>query len=155
MLAACTPPGDGGDPLLTGHALMGIGEYQEALDAYHAAAATRGLTADVLSAIGSANLQLGRLGQAESALRLAVERDPAFVPAWNNLGVTLYQRDELYEAREVFRLAFALDKGNATEIRDNLRLVDEKIQNIDQQDAQNPNFRLVRQGNGQYLLVGI
>ncbi len=133
---------------------MDRGEYQDALDVYEAAAGRLGLTPDVLSGIGSANLQLGRLSQAERALRLAVERDPDFVPAWNNLGVTLYHQGAYFEAREVFKLAFALDKGNAPEIRDNLRLIDAKIQNIEPEAAGDAKFRLVRQGNGRYLLLG-
>ena len=52
------------------------------------------MNADVLSAIGSANLALGRLGQAEQILRRALEMDPTFVPALNNLGVVLMERGQ-------------------------------------------------------------
>ena len=41
--------------------------------------------------IGSANLKLGRLGQAEKLLRRAIKADEAFAPAWNNLGVVLME----------------------------------------------------------------
>ena len=114
--------GDGADPLETGHRLMEAGEYQLALDAYMRAAARQGLTPDTLAGMGSADLRLGRLGQAEDLLRRAVEEDPTFVPAWNNLGVLLLEQGEYGEASEVFRRAYAADSGNSDTIRDNLRL---------------------------------
>jgi Flp pilus assembly protein TadD len=72
--------------------------------------------------MGSANLRLGRLNQAEDLLRRAVAQDAMFVPAWNNLGVLLMERREYAEASEVFRRAYAADSGNSDTIRDNLRL---------------------------------
>jgi len=60
------------DGLLIGHRLMSAGEYELALRAYTSAAAQQGLNVDTLSALGSANLKLGRLNQAEQLLRRAV-----------------------------------------------------------------------------------
>lgn len=114
--------GAGADPLQVGHRLMSAGEFQLALDAYMRAAARQGLTPDTLAAMGSANLRLGRLGQAEGLLRRAVEEDPMFVPAWNNLGVLLMEQEKHGEASEAFRRAYAADSGNSDTIRDNLRL---------------------------------
>lgn len=114
--------GEGADPLIAGHRLLEAGEAQLALDAYMLAAAQHGLTPDTLAAMGSANLRLGRLGQAEALLRRAVEEDPLFVPAWNNLGVLLMERGKWAEASEVFRRAYAADSGGSDTIRDNLRL---------------------------------
>ena len=71
------------DGLTVGHRLTAAGEHELALKAYLRAASEQGITVDVLSAIGSANLQLGRLGQAERILRKATEMDGSFVPAWN------------------------------------------------------------------------
>ena len=68
--------GEAVDGLLVGHRLMEAGEYELALKAYYRAAAEQGINVDVLSAIGSANLALGRLGQAETLLRRAVEAGP-------------------------------------------------------------------------------
>lgn len=140
MLAACGPdaglnrgaggvyaPGfaegaEGADPIETGHRLMEAGQFQLALDAYMRAAAREGLTVDTLAGMGSANLRLGRLGQAEDLLRRAVALDPMFVPAWNNLGVLLMEQEKWGEASEVFRRAYAADSGSSDTIRDNLRL---------------------------------
>lgn len=110
------------DGLIVGHRLMDAGEYQLALDAYTRAAGQQGLNVDTLSAMGSANLRLGRLGQAERLLRRAVALDGEFPPAWNNLGVVLMEMGQIGEAAEVFRRAFATDNGNSDQIRDNLRL---------------------------------
>ena len=89
FLAACTAggfdasndplsaPGVAGesdiDGLIVGHRLMAAGEYELALRAYTRAAAQQGLNVDTLSALGSANLKLGRLGQAERLLRRATD----------------------------------------------------------------------------------
>ena len=144
----------GDDGLAIGHRLMASGEYELALDAYYAAGVQLGLNADVLSAVGSANLKLGRLNQAEKVLRRAIDEDDRFVPAWNNLGIVLYNRGELGEAREAFRVAFALDSGASPEIRDNLQLLDAKLAQVVPEQEPDADFRLVRRGNGRYLLLG-
>lgn len=141
------------DGLIVGHRLMEAREYEMALKAYMRAASEHGLTVDVLSAIGSANLQLGRLGQAETILRRAIDTDETFVPAWNNLGVVLMERGEVGEASRVFKAAFALDSGRSDAIRDNLRLSLAKLDEPAYDDSDNSEFSLVRRGHGQYLLL--
>lgn len=144
---------DSVDGLLVGHRLMAGGEYELALKAYYRAAGDKGLNVDVLSALGSANLKLGRLGQAEDLLRKAIEKDAEFAPAWNNLGVVLMERGETGEAARVFKTAFALDSGKSAQIRENLRLALAKIENPGYAEATNTNFALVRRGNGEYRLL--
>ncbi|WP_341367081.1 tetratricopeptide repeat protein [Yoonia sp. BS5-3] len=142
------------DGLTVGHRLMAAGEYELALKAYNRAAAQQGFNVDTLSAIGSANLRLGRLGQAERWMRRAVEEDPLFPPAWNNLGVILMERGQIAEASEVFRRAFAADNGNSDEIRDNLRLALAKLENPGDTGLQeNQNFNLIRRGTGDFILM--
>lgn len=141
------------DGLVVGHRLMASGQYELALRAYLRAAGDRGLDVDVMSAIGSANLKLGRLGQAEQILRRAVALDETFVPAWNNLGVVLMEQDNYGEAERVFRMAFALDSGQSAEIRDNLRLALAKLKNPDTIIGNESDFALVRRGTGDYLIL--
>lgn len=141
------------DGLIVGHRLMAAGEYELALKAYLRAASEHGATVDVLSAIGSADLKLGRLGQAETILRRAIEVDDSFVPAWNNLGVVLMERGAAAEAAEVFRTAFALDSGQTDAIARNLRLALAKRGKPDYAAPKESEFSLVRRGNGQYLLL--
>lgn len=146
------PGGVAVDGLTVGHRLMAAGEYELAIEAYSRAALDQGLTVDVLSSLGSANLKLGRLGRAEALLRDAVEEDETFPPAWNNLGVVLMEKGEYGEASRVFRTAFALDSGQSAEIRDNLRLALAKIENPTYSEPDN-NFALVRRGTGEYALL--
>lgn len=141
------------DGLMVGHRLMAAGEFELALKAYHRAAAHLGITVDTLSAIGSAKLKLGRLGQAERDLRRAIDMDETFVPAWNNLGVVLIETGNYGEAERVFRTAYALDSGNSVEIRDNLRLALAHLEKPGYIEEQKSNFALVRRGTGEYLLL--
>ena len=143
---------DAVDGLVVGHRLMASGQYELALAAYYRAAAQQGVNVDVLSAIGSANLKLGRLGQAEQILRRATEVDQTFPPAWNNLGVALMEQGEYGEAARVFRLAFALDSGRSADIRDNLRLALAKVENPAYSEGEDA-FRLVRRGPGVYRIL--
>ncbi|WP_370738898.1 tetratricopeptide repeat protein [Aliiroseovarius pelagivivens] len=141
------------DGLTVGHRLTAAGEHELALKAYKRAAAEQGITVDVLSAIGSANLQLGRLGQAEKLLRKATQMDVNFAPAWNNLGVVLMETGQVNEAARVFQIAFGLDRGQSAEIRENLRLALANQSNPDYDPANNDTFSLVRRGSGDYLLL--
>ncbi len=145
---------EGVDGLLVGHRLLAAGENELALKAYLRAASEQGINVDVLSALGSANLRLGRLGQAEQLLRRAIELDPSFVPAMNNLGVVLMERDMVGEARLVFQQAYALDSGATDSIRENLRLAiarSEKTGYTDEEEQHD--FSLVRRGQGEYVLL--
>ena len=145
---------DSVDGLIVGHRLMAAGEYELALKAYLRAAGETGTNVDVLSALGSANLRLGRLGQAETLLRRAIKEDQSFVPAWNNLGVVLMERQNPAEAARVFQTAFALDSGNSDEIRENLRRALANIENPAYSSEKNDEaFELVRRGNGRFLIL--
>lgn len=146
--------GDAVDGLIVGHRLMEAGEYELALKAYYRAAGTNGLNVDTLSAIGSANLALGRLGQAEDVLRQAIEADPTFVPALNNLGVVLIELGQIGEARIIFQQAFAQDSGQTDAIRENLMLAiaqsESSVYDTPQEEGE---FRLVRREKGKYVLL--
>ena len=144
------------DGLLVGHRLMEAGEHELALRAFTRAAAAEGLTVDVLSALGSANIGLGRLGQAEKLLRRAIEQDDAVPEAWNNLGVVLMERDQFAEAAQIFQRAYALDDGQSDSIRDNLRLALAKTQISDYAGAdEEQKYKLVRRGSSDFLIRSI
>lgn len=168
LLTACLPasglsgaegyaPGlaatSGQDGLIVGHRLMQAGEYELALKSYYRAAAETGVNADVLSAVGSANLRLGRLGQAQQMLRRALEIDPDFIPALNNLGVVLMETGEHGEAARTFQRAFALDSGKTDAIRENLRLALARVEKPTYESPPEAEFSLVRRGQGEYLLL--
>ncbi len=136
---------------------MEAGEYELALKAYLRAASEQGINADVLSAIGSADLKLGRLGQAEQILRRALELEPDFVPALNNLGVVLMEQGKVGEAKLVFQAAFGLDSGQSDSIRENLRLaiaqMETSVYGDPEQPIEEPVFKLVRRGESDYVLL--
>lgn len=152
--AAIDPSDRAEDGLIVGHRLMAAGEYDLALRAYYRAGAEYGMTADVLSAIGSANLRLGRLGQAETGLRQAIDADPDFAAAWNNLGVVLMEMGDYGQARRIFERAFAIDSGQSDPIRENLRLAMNRMENnVYIGEENNEAFDLVRRGGGRYVLL--
>jgi tetratricopeptide (TPR) repeat protein len=139
------------DPLIVGDRLLAAGEAELALDAYIRAAKDHGVTPEISLAISSANIALGRLGQAERDLRSLLDEDAGNVGAWNNLGVVLMERNATGEAKRSFETAFALDNGNSAEIRENLRVALAKMENTTYTEEQTA-FTLVRRGNGVFTL---
>lgn len=144
---------DGADNLETGHRLVASGEYELAIRSFNRAAIDHGtIDAEILSGLGTANLGLGRLGQAETLLRRAVERDPTQPEIWNNLGVVLMERGKNADATQIFRKAFALDNGESVSIRDNLRLALEKTDNSGISQPDTNDYKLVRRGSADYVI---
>lgn len=166
VVASCTDPGLSGGPyapgvdpnggpvdeVAVGNRLMAAGEYELALDSFTRAALHEGMTPEILTSIGTANMGLRRLGQAEPLLRQAVEEDPEWFVAWNNLGVLLMEIGEYPEAAQVFQRAYGLDNGESDAIRDNLRLALAKIENPVNNSPQEQEYTLEQHGNGAFLL---
>jgi len=140
------------DPMLVGSRLMAAGQYELALDAYIRAAATQGPTVEVLSSIGTAQLKLGRLNEAEATLRRALTVDKSFVPAWNNLGCVLMEERKYAEAALTFQAAFKIDGGQTDAIAENLRLALAKSKNTNYAPPTEANYKLLRLGSGEYVL---
>ena len=146
------PRGAAVDQLTVGDRLMAAGEYELALSSFRLAAAENGLTPEVLLSLGSANLALGRLNQAEELLRRVTKDDPEMQEGWNNLGVVLMERGKTAEAAQVFRRAFALDNGESVAIRDNLRLALAKMENSQYGAETEQEYKLVRRGSSDFLI---
>lgn len=140
------------DGIEVGHRLIAAGQYELAIKSFNRAALETGIDIDVLSGLGSANLGLGRLGQAERLLRDAVKEDGEQPEVWNNLGVVLMERGNTAEAEQIFKKAYALDNGESDAIRDNLRLALAKSENSDTFQDNDEEYRLVRRGRGDYLI---
>ena len=138
-----------------GHRLIAAGEYELAIRAFNRTALDQGLNAEVLSGLGTANLGLGRLGQAETLLRRAVVRDASQPEIWNNLGVVLMESGQNAEAIQIFRKAYALDNGESDAIRDNLRLALAKSE-ISAYDGEiEQDYKVVRRGSGDFKISQI
>ncbi|KIN63818.1 hypothetical protein Z946_2692 [Sulfitobacter noctilucicola] len=140
------------DGIEVGHRLIAARQFELAIKSFNRAALETGIDVDVLSGLGSANLGLGRLGQAEDLLRRAVKADEAEPEVWNNLGVVLMERGKTQEAEQVFKRAYALDNGESDAIRDNLRLALAKSENSGTEVIDDENYKLVRRGRGDYLI---
>ena len=145
--------GESVDPLAVAHNLMAADQPELALRAYYRAAATAGATADVLTGVGSANLRMGRLGQAEQILRQAIVADPKFAPAWNNLGVVLMEKGEISEAKEMFRRAYALDSGQSDSIRENLRTAIAQTETTGYYKETTSSYELISTSSNTYKLA--
>ncbi len=140
------------DGVEVGHRLIAAGEFELAIKAFTRAALDDGMNAEILSGLGTANLGLGRLGQAEKLLRRATTEHEAWPEIYNNLGVVLMESGQNAEAEQIFRKAYALDDGESTLIRDNLRLALAKTENSVTVEEENNNYKLVRRGTSDYLL---
>lgn len=116
----------GVDQRIVGERLMSSGEYELALEAFQRAAIDDGLTAELLSAMGVANLQLGRLDQAIELFEQATIKEPKWPGLLNNLGVAVMQKGDYQRAALIFKKAVALDNGENDSIRKNLVLALEK-----------------------------
>ncbi|MGZ2258607.1 tetratricopeptide repeat protein [Roseobacter sp. A03A-229] len=144
---------EGVDGVQVGHRLLAAGEYELAIKSFDRAALARGaIDAEILAGLGSANLGLGRLGQAESLLRRAIAMEDAQPEDWNNLGVVLMEAGKTVEAEQVFKRAFALDNGESVAIRDNLRLALAKSENSATTASQTDDYKLVRRGSSDFLI---
>lgn len=143
------------DHLTIGHRLMEAGENELALKSYNRAVGSLGFTPEVLSSLGTVNLRLGRLGQAEKLLDRAIKKDAQYGAAWNNLGVVYSEQNKTEEAYRAFHMAFALDNGQSEEVWSNFLLASDNRKNARANEpARTSDFRLVRRGNGRYLLIG-
>ena len=140
------------DGVEVGHRLIAAGQYELAIKSFNRAALAEGMNAEILAGLGTANLGLGRLGQAETILRRAVKQDSSAPEIWNNLGVVLMERGKTVEAEQIFRKAYALDNGESDAIRDNLRLALAKSENSAIGEAEQQDYKLVRRGTGDYLI---
>lgn len=140
------------DPLLVAQRLADAGEHELALRAYLRAALEQGMTSTVLTGMGSSNLALARLGQAEDQLRRATDMDPMNVAAWNNYGVLLIEQGRPGPARGVFEHALGLPGGDNAAIRANLELALARSRNSATLSPEAGDFVLIREGGGAYRL---
>ncbi len=145
---------EGVDDVEVGHRLIAAGEYELAIKAFNRAALDRGeLDAEILSGLGTANLAMGRFGQAEPLLKRAVEEDDAEPVDFNNYGVLLMEQGKTRQAVRYFQRAFALSNGENIAIRDNLRLALAKSENSATTEVQKSSeYKLVRRGKSDFVI---
>ncbi|MGD9294774.1 MAG: tetratricopeptide repeat protein [Roseobacter sp.] len=144
----------GVDDVEVGHRLIAAGEYELAIKAFNRAALDRGkLDAEILSGLGTANLGMGRLGEAELLLKRAVNEEDAEPVDFNNYGVLLMEQGKTREAVRYFQRAFALSNGENIAFRDNLRLALAKSENSATTEVQKSSeYKLVRRGKSDFVI---
>lgn len=138
------------DPMVVGDRLLAADEPALALESYLRAARLRGLTPGVRRSMAAANIDLGRLRQAERLLRGVVAETPRDAAAINDLGVVLMQLGETGEAHNLFRAAFALQP--TPEIRGNLLVSGATLERRVYDDVARGDFTLTRRAGGVYAL---
>ena len=137
-----------------GHRLLAAGEFELAIRSFNRAALDRGtLDAEILSGLGTANLGLGRLGEAEKLLERAVEQPDAQPVDYNNYAVLLMEKGQTSEAVAYFERGFALSNGENIAIRDNLRLALAKSENsVTPEQQEKSDYKLVRRGSSDFVI---
>ncbi|MEM7269258.1 MAG: tetratricopeptide repeat protein [Pseudomonadota bacterium] len=159
-LAACAQPGGAAapsaptSPLLTGLALLKSDDPSLALGAFKRELSQNGVTPEALAGVGSSLYLLGRAGEAERFLRAAVDLNPNFAIARNNLGVVLYERGDFSGAISELQTAFAITAGLNQGIATNLGIVEVASARAGEDvfyevDAE---FDLIQYGHGAYRL---
>ncbi|MGA9251802.1 MAG: tetratricopeptide repeat protein [Roseobacter sp.] len=145
---------EGASNIEVGHRLISAGEYELAIRSFNRAALERGtLDAEILSGLGTANLGLGRLGEAEKLLERAVELPDAQPVDYNNYAVLLMEKGRTGEAVAYFERGFALSNGENIAIRDNLRLALAKSENSVTTEAEKQSdYKLVRRGSSDFVI---
>ncbi|HZZ80701.1 MAG TPA: tetratricopeptide repeat protein, partial [Gemmataceae bacterium] len=89
------------------------GELQDAMHAYRQALAVGGLDPDICFNLANVLYAVGQRVAAIERWRTAVEIDPDYAEAWNNLGVALGEAGRMGEARQALATAIRLDFASA------------------------------------------
>ena len=95
-----------------GSQYLELGELPSAAQSFREAVRRAPDNAIYLKDLGGALFLIGRIEEAERALRLAVAQDPALADAWRNLGVVVAQRAAWREALDCFDRALLLLPGH-------------------------------------------
>ncbi|MEM6496198.1 MAG: tetratricopeptide repeat protein [Pseudomonadota bacterium] len=108
---------------------------------------------EALVGLGMIEEAQNHLFEAERFFRKAIAISDTSVSAYNNLGVVLFRQESYHEAREAFRLAFALSSGTNDTAVHNLNLADLAVAQADHEQFGTPiEHQLLRTGSNEYLL---
>jgi tetratricopeptide (TPR) repeat protein len=91
-------------------ALMSRGRYQEAAEMFAQMEAWFQGSPQLLNGLGACLRYTGQFNEAEEALYKAVEAEPRYADAWNNLGCVHYLRASYEEAERCLREAVLIDR---------------------------------------------
>ena len=143
-------------PMELGLRLLRSNEPTLALSAFNRALGQGDVTAEALTGVGVALHRLDRRKEALRFLRSAVDLDPNFAIARNNLGVLLYELGDASGAVSEFEIAYALTDGLDRSIATNLGIAETvtaqtQVETIVTDD--NVTFDVIRFGHGVFRLT--
>lgn len=115
-----TNPNDLEVRLLVADAMYDDGDYKSALSTYKAVVAIKPKSAVALDGIGRCHIANANYVAAEASLRSAIQADPNFVQAYNNLAVVFEKQNKRKEAIALLEKAASMDPKNA-EVLKNLK----------------------------------
>ncbi len=96
-------PGESKSPYESGLALVRSGHFDQAIDAFKKGLEMAPQDKVLLDATGAAYSMRGQLETARSYFNASLKADPAFVPAKQNLGITLFALGRYAEAEDQFK----------------------------------------------------
>ncbi|MEM8792783.1 MAG: tetratricopeptide repeat protein [Pseudomonadota bacterium] len=136
-----------------GHLALKAGNVSDARFHFLSAINQGGADVEALIGLGMIEESQDRLGEAERLFRRAVALSDTSESAYNNLGVVLFRKKDYHEARQAFRLAFALSSGTNETAAHNLRLAELAVKQADDGLFGVPiDHQLLRIGSSEYLL---
>ncbi|MEM9145447.1 MAG: tetratricopeptide repeat protein [Pseudomonadota bacterium] len=141
------------DALAEGHVLLRSGEYDLAYNAFITALRTSNRPAEALTGAGLALEAQGQLTRALEHFRRAAEIAPGSDIAHNNHGVVLYRLGEYAQARQAFRMAFAVSSGRSSAAAANLRATEQALAARATPAPPLSRFSVQRLGSSEYRLV--
>lgn len=139
-----------------GNRLLASQEPDLAMKMFMRSISTDGVSAEALGGAGIAAAQQGMLTSARRHLEDARDLDPDSVTTNNNLGVVLFMLKEYHQARDAFRMAFAVSSGRSEFAEDNLNRTEAVLALIDSpgEDDGAVTYRVERRGSSVFRLVG-
>ena len=143
-------------PLQLGLRLLKSGEPTLALSAFNRALGQGDVTAEALTGVAVSLHRLGRRKEAARFLKSAVDVDPNFAIAHNNLGVVLYELGDISGAVGELEIAYALTDGLNRDVATNLGIAETitaqtEFETIVTDD--NVTFDVIRFGHGVFRLA--
>ena len=155
--ASDVPPLELGLRLLkSGEPTLALSAFNRALSAFNRALGKGDVTAEALTGVAVALHRLGRRKESVRFLKSAVDIDPNFAIARNNLGVLLYELGDISGAVSEFEIAYALSDGLNRDISTNLGIAETVTAQTDVETIvteDNVTFDVIRFGHGVFRLT--
>ena len=155
-LAQRPGPASSVPPMELGLRLLRSNEPTLALSAFNRALSQGDVTAEALTGVGVALHRLDRRKEAVRFLRSAIDINPNFAIARNNLGVLLYETGDVTGAISEFQIAYALTNGLDRNVATNIGIAETVTAQTEVETIvtdNNVTFDVIRFGHGVFRLT--